>query len=69
MMRPLFFSDNNPLLNTYCDSYLWGDAFLVSPVMTSQKTSQEVYFPSGDWYDFYNGTIYSGRWISNGGYF
>ncbi|MGB2116961.1 MAG: TIM-barrel domain-containing protein [Flavobacteriaceae bacterium] len=60
MMRPLFFSDNTPVLNTYCDSYLWGDAFLVSPVMISQNTSQEVYFPSGDWYDFYNGTIYSG---------
>lgn len=60
MMCPLFFSDNNPLLNTYCNSYLWGDAFLVSPVMISQNTSQEVYFPSGDWYDFYNGTIYSG---------
>lgn len=60
MMRPLFFSDNDPVLNTYCDSYLWGDAFLVSPVMISQNTSKEVYFPSGDWYDFYNGTIYSG---------
>lgn len=60
MMRPLFFSDNNPVLNTYCDSYLWGDAFLVSPVMISQTTSQEVYFPFGDWYDFYDGTIYKG---------
>ena len=60
MMRPLFFSDNNPVLNTYCDSYLWGDAFLVSPVMISQTKNQEVYFPPGDWYDFYNGTIYSG---------
>ena len=45
MMRPLFFSDNNPVLNTYCDSYLWGDAFLVSPVMISQTKNQEVYFP------------------------
>lgn len=60
MMRPLFFYDNKPDLKTYCDSYLWGDAFLVSPVMTSQTKSQEVYFPSGDWYDFYDGTIYKG---------
>ena len=55
LMRPLFFdeTDNNSLF-TNDKSYLWGNDFLVSPVVFSGVKEQEVYFPKGsNWYDFY----------------
>lgn len=61
LMRPLFFEDNKEDLFTYSKSYLWGKDILVSPVLESGLTQQEVYFPAGsNWIDFYSGTIYNG---------
>jgi alpha-glucosidase (family GH31 glycosyl hydrolase) len=55
LMRPLFFeeSDNNKLF-VNDKTYLWGEHFLVSPVMKSALKTQDVYFPSNsNWYNFY----------------
>lgn len=60
MMRPLFFYNKDHFLEAYTKSYLWGDAFLVSPVIDSGIERQELYFPKGEWYDFYSGALYSG---------
>ncbi|MDO5655880.1 MAG: glycoside hydrolase family 31 protein [Flavobacteriaceae bacterium] len=62
LMRPLFFEEaDNPELFTYEDAYLWGDDFLISPVLNAGQTSQEVYFPKkSNWIDFYTGQIYQG---------
>ncbi|WP_264566448.1 TIM-barrel domain-containing protein [Flavobacterium sp. N3904] len=57
LMRPLFFEEpaNEKLLN-YCDSYLWGNDFLVTPITKAGVTSASIYFPkSSNWYDFYTG--------------
>lgn len=57
LMRPLFFEEqqNEKLLNS-CDSYLWGNDFLVTPITKAGVTSTTVYFPkSNNWYDFYTG--------------
>jgi oligosaccharide 4-alpha-D-glucosyltransferase len=57
LMRPLFFEEqeNEKLLNS-CDSYLWGNDFLVTPITKAGITSTTVYFPkSNNWYDFYTG--------------
>jgi oligosaccharide 4-alpha-D-glucosyltransferase len=57
LMRPLFFEEqqNEKLLNS-CDSYLWGNEFLVTPITKAGVTSTTVYFPkSNNWYDFYTG--------------
>ncbi|MBP8791969.1 MAG: DUF4968 domain-containing protein [Lutibacter sp.] len=52
LMRPLFFEDES--LNTVDKTYLWGDSFLVSPVIKSGLKEQEVTFPSNsNWFDFY----------------
>jgi oligosaccharide 4-alpha-D-glucosyltransferase len=55
LMRPLFFEEpeNQKLLNS-CDSYLWGNDFLVTPITKAAITSTLIYFPkSSNWYDFY----------------
>ena len=62
LMVPLFFNDtNNNDLLTYDEAYMWGDAFLVSPVKEQGKKYQTVYFPEGNiWTDFYTGKAYQG---------
>ncbi|SDY02512.1 alpha-glucosidase/oligosaccharide 4-alpha-D-glucosyltransferase [Lutibacter oricola] len=52
LMRPLFFEDES--LNEVDKTYLWGDSFLVSPVISAGIKEQEVVFPKGsNWYNFY----------------
>lgn len=62
LMKPLFFEEpDNKELFAYADSYLWGNDFLVSPIVEAGKKEQNVYFPAkSNWYDFYTGEKYSG---------
>lgn len=62
LMIPLFFNeDNNPKLLTYDQAYLFGDAFLVSPVKARGAKSQKVYLPKGSqWIDFNTAQSYEG---------
>lgn len=61
-MRPLLFEEpdnKNTLVDK--DTYLWGDAFLVSPVVSAGIEKQKMYFPKNSvWFDFYNGQKYQG---------
>ncbi|MDD5152152.1 MAG: glycoside hydrolase family 31 protein, partial [Flavobacterium sp.] len=54
LMRPLFFEEpNNPKLLTVCETYLWGNDFLVTPITKAEITSTTVYFPkNNNWFDF-----------------
>ena len=54
LMRPLFFEEpNNSKLLTVCESYLWGNDFLVTPITKPGVTSTSVYFPkNNNWFDF-----------------
>ncbi len=67
--RPLFFDDaSDPNLVNENSSYLWGDAFLVSPVVQSGQTTKSVYLPklkmapgaTGEWIDFWTDKIFTG---------
>ncbi len=61
LMRPLCYADDDPALLTNTSSYLWGNAFLVSPVVQKSATIQRVYFPRGAvWIDFWSGKTYEG---------
>ncbi|MBK6964295.1 MAG: DUF4968 domain-containing protein [Bacteroidales bacterium] len=62
LMIPLFFiEDQNPELLTYDKAYMWGDAFLVSPVKEPGIREQTLYLPKGNtWTDFNTGIIYTG---------
>jgi alpha-D-xyloside xylohydrolase len=63
MMRPLamdFRTDQQAL--DVRDEFMFGPAFLVSPVTTYQARRRSVYLPptSGDWYDFWTGAHTAG---------
>jgi len=54
LMRPVFFEDDTNLsLIDNSSSYLWGDAFLVTPVVSANVSSVEVNLPSGIWFDYF----------------
>jgi len=62
LMRPLFFEEptNEKLLNS-CDSYLWGNEFLVTPITKAGVINTSVYFPkTSNWFDFYTGQKHEG---------
>ncbi|MCK8524347.1 DUF4968 domain-containing protein [Aquimarina sp. D1M17] len=61
LMRPLFFEDKeNKNYYEISHTYLWGDNFLVSPVVKPGITSKSIPFPKGNWYDFFSDTKYEG---------
>jgi len=61
LARPLFFSDENNLqLIDDSSAYLWGDNFLISPVVEPGKKQQQINLPKGKWFNFWNDNIYSG---------
>ena len=41
-------------------SYFFGPSFLVAPVVEAGATTRSVYLPSGEWVDYWRGTVYSG---------
>lgn len=64
-MRPLFFEepDNNELLEM-AENYLWGNDFLVSPIVEAGLENQEIYFPDDhNWFDFFTDKSYEGGQI------
>lgn len=54
LMRPLFFEEpENTKLLTVCETYLWGNDFLVTPITKAGITSTPIYFPkNNNWFDF-----------------
>lgn len=61
-MRPLLFDEpTNGAVLSDAKTYLWGNAFLVSPVVSPGVETQAVYFPkNSNWFDFYTGKKYGG---------
>ena len=61
-MRPLFFEEpENTELMQMAETYLWGNDFLISPVVDSGLMQQEIYFPANhNWFDFYSDKKYKG---------
>lgn len=66
MMRPVFFdfpNDRDALWSEY--EFLFGDAFLVAPVINPGDTTRNLRLPEGEWVDFWTETVYPGkRWIT-----
>ena len=67
LMRPLLFEEpyNKSLLNV-CETYLWGNDFLVTPITKAGITSTSIYFPKNNsWFDFYSDEKQSGGTAKN----
>lgn len=62
LMRPLFFEEeDNTNLLTKSDGYLWGNDFLIYPIIEASQKTKDIYFPkTANWYDFYTGKKYEG---------
>jgi alpha-D-xyloside xylohydrolase len=60
-MRPLImdFPDDVKAQNVG-DQFMYGPAFLVNPVTEQGATQRQVYFPPGQWYDFWTGATVQG---------
>ena len=56
LMRPLFFEEpNNANLLTVCETYFWGNDFLVAPITQAGLKTKTIYFPkNNNWFDFYS---------------
>lgn len=54
-MRPVFFEQpDDKTLQERSSEYLWGNDFLVAPVLRTSVVEQDVYFPKhSNWFDFY----------------
>lgn len=61
LMRPMFFSDESkPSLMDEKFQYMWGDAFLVKPVVAANTSSVKMDLPRGQWFNFWNDQAYAG---------
>ena len=58
LMRPVSYLDEQQF--TQKDSYLWGDNFLVHPVVNAGVTQVNIDVPSGVWFDFFSGNRIEG---------
>lgn len=57
--RPInFYEPSNKALSNVCDEYFWGPNFLIAPVFEANASTRNVIFPSGDWINFWNDSIY-----------
>lgn len=62
LMRPLMYEEpDNAALRNEAGTYLWGDAFLVAPVVKQGQKTKQVYFPAtAAWFDFHSGRRHAG---------
>ncbi|MEN9999716.1 MAG: hypothetical protein RI922_2706 [Bacteroidota bacterium] len=60
LMRPIFYeAPFDPSAFEIASTYMWGDAFLVTPVTTPNCKSISVYFPRNSvWFDFFTDKKY-----------
>ena len=65
LFRPLFFQQDSVDLIDVRDTYMWGDAFLVSPVTKPGVSEWPVTLPRGKWINFWSGDVYSGGGVQN----
>lgn len=61
IVRPLFWAyPDDPRVANEGGSWMFGDAFLVSPVVKEGETAHNVYLPAGEWYDYFSGKVFHG---------
>jgi len=62
VVKPLLFEwPDDQRLETMDNQYLFGDAFMVAPVVRPNKIRRDVYLPEGRWYGFWDDTVEEGE--------
>ncbi|QCK14591.1 TIM-barrel domain-containing protein [Mangrovivirga cuniculi] len=63
LMRPMFI-EYPAIPDTLHNQYMWGDNFLVAPILNQGIKNRKVYLPEGEWYNYWsNEKIDGGKWI------
>lgn len=61
VLRPMFYHfPNDTATYSLHDQFLFGPFLLVAPIYQPERTSRQVYLPSGVWYHWWNGTRVEG---------
>jgi len=60
IVRPLFFAADSDRLIEEDDAYLFGDSFLVAPVVEEGKRSKQVPLPAGAWVNYWTDEVVQG---------
>ena len=54
LMRPIFFEEDAEKLHTNATTYLWGQDFLITPILKDSIKIKDIYFPkTTSWFNFY----------------
>ncbi|MGE5410125.1 MAG: TIM-barrel domain-containing protein, partial [Clostridiales bacterium] len=62
IIRPLVFEyQDDPNVSNLSDPYLFGQSMLVSPVTQPGATEKSVYFPKGEWIEYWTDRVYNGN--------
>ncbi|BDD05365.1 glycoside hydrolase family 31 protein [Aureibacter tunicatorum] len=66
LVKPMFNVSNHEDMLENQSQYMWGESFLVAPVMESGQKYKDVFLPEGtDWIDYHNDKVYAGgQWIT-----
>lgn len=61
LMRPLWLENPGDQKALLCeDAYMFGDSFLVCPVLQASARQRAAYLPAGQWWDFWSGEMVDG---------
>jgi alpha-glucosidase len=61
IVKPLVFDyPDDPKVANYVNAWMFGDYFLVSPVVEEDATTENIYLPAGTWTDYFTGKVYKG---------
>lgn len=61
LIKPLYYAyPDDTIAVNIGDEFLWGDAFLVAPVLEKGMKMRDIYLPKGNWYDTHSAMLYEG---------
>lgn len=62
LIKPLYYQyQNDERAVATTDQFMWGDAFMIAPVVEKAQKTKSVYLPEGNWYDFNQHQFYTGK--------
>ena len=60
-VRPIFWdAPADPALHSIGDQFLLGDSLMIAPICEEGATSRTVRLPKGEWFNFWDDTLYQG---------
>ncbi len=67
IMHPMIYEfQDDPQMIYMDDQFMFGEDFLIAPVYQENQSARKVYFPAGEWYDYWTGEKTSGpeeKWV------